>query len=226
MKNSICANTFITLKQGGVLFLDELPEYPRQALEAMRQPLEDGFVSVVRVNAQARYPARTMLVAAMNPCPCGHYGSKTQPCRCKPHEIERYRARISGPLLDRIDMRLEVSALPVSEMTATAGEEPSAAIRARVQAARQRQQARYAGGNVSCNAELSARQVNEVCALDDGCRAVLERACERCGLSMRAVNRIEKVARTIADLAGEERIGRAHLLEALAYRNLGKDDGL
>lgn len=213
----------ISLAHGGVLFLDELPEYQRAALEAMRQPLEDGFVSVVRVSAQAKYPARAMLIAAMNPCPCGHYGSKTQECRCKPHEIERYLSRISGPLLDRIDMQLEVSALPVSEITAGAKEEPSSVIRARVQAARARQQARYDRTHVTCNAELSARQVSEVCALDNDCRLLLERACEKYHLSMRAVSRIQKVARTIADLAGEERIGKAHLLEALAYRNLDKD---
>jgi len=210
----------ISLAHGGVLFLDELPEYDRGALEAMRQPLEDGFVSVVRVNAQAKYPARTMLVAAMNPCPCGHYGSSTHACRCKPHEIARYLSRISGPLLDRIDLQLEVSALPVAEITAAAAEEPSSAIRARVQAARARQQARYAGSGVSSNAELSARQVSEVCALDDACRVIIERACEKYNLSMRAVSRIQKVARTIADLAGEEKIGRTHVLEALKYRNL------
>ena len=210
----------ISLAHGGVLFLDELPEYNRAALEAMRQPLEDGFVSVVRVSAQAKYPARAMFIAAMNPCPCGNYGSKTQPCRCKPSEISRYLSRISGPLLDRIDMQLEVSAVPVKEITTSAPEEPSAAIRARVQAARERQQARYQGTGVACNAELSARQVAEVCEMDEACRQLIERACEKYSLSMRAVSRIQKVARTIADLAGEERVGRAHLLEALAYRNL------
>ena len=213
----------ISLAHGGVLFLDELPEYQRAALEAMRQPLEDGHVSVVRVSAQAKYPARAMLIAAMNPCPCGHYGSKTQPCRCKPHEIERYLSRISGPLLDRIDMQLQVSALPVSEITTGMREESSDAIRARVQAARKRQQERYGDQRISCNAELTARQVSEVCRLDDTCRMLLERACEKYNLSMRAVSRIQKVARTIADLAGEERIGKAHLLEALAYRNLEQD---
>ena len=210
----------ISLAHGGVLFLDELPEYNRAALEAMRQPLEDGFVSVVRVSAQAKYPARAMFVAAMNPCPCGNYGSKTQPCRCKPSEISRYLSRISGPLLDRIDMQLEVSAVPVREITASAPEEPSSAIRARVQAARARQQSRYQGTGVSCNAELSARQIGEICEMDDVCRMLIERACEKYSLSMRAVSRIQKVARTIADLAGEEKIGRAHVLEALAYRNL------
>ena len=210
----------ISLAHGGVLFLDELPEYDRAALEALRQPLEDGFVSVVRVAAQARYPARAMLVAAMNPCPCGHYGSKTQTCRCTPREISRYLGRISGPLLDRIDIRLEISAVPVSQITDGAMEESSSAIRERVQAARERQRARYAGSGVACNAELTARQAGELLAVGDDLRGVLERACARYQLSMRAVNRVLKVARTIADLAGEERIAQAHLLEALAYRNL------
>lgn len=210
----------ISLAHQGVLFLDELPEYDRAALEAMRQPLEDGFVSVVRIAAQARYPARSMLIAAMNPCPCGNYGSKTQPCRCTQKEIKRYLGRISGPLLDRIDMQLEVSAVPVKEITTSQREESSAAIRERVQAARSRQQARYAGEGVGCNAELSARQVTQVCRLDEACQTILERACERYNLSMRAVSRVLKVSRTIADLAGAEKIGRSHLLEALAYRNL------
>ena len=210
----------ISLAHQGVLFLDELPEYDRPALEAMRQPLEDGFVSVVRIAAQARYPARTMLIAAMNPCPCGNYGSKTQPCRCTQKEISRYLGRISGPLLDRIDMQLEVAAVPVKEITSSQTEESSAVIRARVQRARRRQQERYENEGIGCNAELSARQVTSVCKLDDACQAIIERACEKYNLSMRAVSRIMKVSRTIADLAGEESIGRAHVLEALAYRNL------
>ena len=210
----------ISLAHHGVLFLDELPEYNRQALEAMRQPLEDGFVSVVRVSAQAKYPARTMLIAAMNPCPCGNYGSKTQPCRCKPNEIARYLGRISGPLLDRIDMQLEVSALPVKEITEARPEEPSSAIRARVQAARERQVARYKDEGASCNAQLTARQVTEYCRVSEECRLLIERACEKYNLSMRAVSRILKVSRTIADLAGEAEIGRKHVLEALSYRCL------
>lgn len=215
----------ISLAHGGVLFLDELPEYDRAALEALRQPLEDGFVSVVRVSAQARYPARAMLVAAMNPCPCGNYGSRTQPCRCTPREIARYRGRISGPLLDRIDMQLEISAVPVRQIAQSAPEEPSSAIRARVQAARERQRQRYQGENIACNAELSARGLERYCAMDGECRSVLERACERYGLSMRAVSRVTKVARTIADLEGEEGIRRAHVLEALRYRNLDGEYG-
>lgn len=210
----------ISLAHNGVLFLDELPEYDRGALEALRQPLEDGFVSVVRVSAQAKYPARAMFVAAMNPCPCGNYGSSTQPCRCTQKEIARYLGRISGPLLDRIDMQLEVTAVPVRQITESAPEEPSEAIHARVQAARRRQQARYAGAGVSSNAELSARQLEQFCPLDDACRELIGKACDKYNLSMRAVSRVRKVARTIADLAGEENIGKAHILEALRYRNL------
>ena len=210
----------VSLAHNGVLFLDELPEYDRGALEALRQPLEDGFVSVVRVSAQAKYPARAMFVAAMNPCPCGNYGSSTQPCRCTQKEIARYLGRISGPLLDRIDMQLEVTAVPVRQITESAPEEPSEAIHARVQAARRRQQARYAGEGVSSNAELSARQLEQFCPLDDACRELIGKACDKYNLSMRAVSRVRKVARTIADLAGEENIGKAHILEALRYRNL------
>ena len=195
-------------------------ETDRGTLEALRQPLEDGFVNVVRANAQARYPARAMLIAAMNPCPCGNYGSKTQPCRCSQKEIARYLGRISGPLLDRIDMQLEVTAVPVRQITESVPEEPSAAIHSRVQAARKRQQERYRDEGITSNAELSARQLEVFCPLDDACRELIGRACDKYNLSMRAVSRVRKVARTIADLAGEEQIAKAHLLEALRYRNL------
>ncbi len=210
----------ISLAHHGVLFLDELPEYDRAALEAMRQPLEDGFVSVVRVSAQAKYPARAMLIAAMNPCPCGNYGSKTQKCRCSPREIKRYLGRISGPLLDRIDIQLEINPVPVKEITAGEAEEPSSVIRERVQAARARQQARYKEEGITCNAELTARQVTQICKLDSGTQTIVEKACERYNMSMRALSRVLKVARTIADLEGAQDISRAHVLEALAYRNL------
>ena len=205
---------------GALVVSDRIKPQAPGALEALRQPLEDGFVSVVRVSAQAKYPARAMFVAAMNPCPCGNYGSSTQPCRCTQKEIARYLGRISGPLLDRIDMQLEVTAVPVRQITESAPEEPSEAIHARVQAARRRQQARYAGEGVSSNAELSARQLEQFCPLDDACRELIGKACDKYNLSMRAVSRVRKVARTIADLAGEENIGKAHILEALRYRNL------
>ena len=161
-----------------------------------------------------------MLIAAMNPCPCGNYGSKTQPCRCSQKEIARYLGRISGPLLDRIDMQLEVTAVPVRQITESVPEEPSAAIHSRVQAARKRQQERYRDEGITSNAELSARQLEVFCPLDDACRELIGRACDKYNLSMRAVSRVRKVARTIADLAGEEQIAKAHLLEALRYRNL------
>ena len=152
--------------------------------------------------------------------PCGNYGNPQVPCRCSPKEISRYLSRISGPLLDRIDIQLEVTALAVKEITETPREESSAAIRERVQAARRRQQQRFAGEGIACNAELTARQVEEACRPDDAGSEVLERACERYHLSMRAVSRVLKVSRTIADLADEGQIGRAHILEAVRYRNL------
>ena len=210
----------VSLAHKGVLFLDELPEFSRAALDSLRQPLETGEVSVARVSMHVTYPAQFQLIAAMNPCPCGNYGSSTQPCRCTQKEIARYLGRISGPLLDRIDMQLEVTAVPVRQITESAPEEPSEAIHARVQAARKRQQARYAGEGVSSNAELSARQLEQFCPLDEACRELIGKACDKYNLSMRAVSRVRKVARTIADLAGEENIGKAHILEALRYRNL------
>ncbi|MDR3052135.1 MAG: YifB family Mg chelatase-like AAA ATPase [Oscillospiraceae bacterium] len=210
----------ISLAHGGVLFLDELPEYNRPTLEAMRQPLEDGFVSIARINAQARYPARVMMVAAMNPCPCGHYGSQAQQCRCTQHDIRRYLDRISGPLLDRIDLQMEVEAVPVREIADNAPEEASAAVRSRVNAARERQRARYAQAGIHCNAQLSAKQLDAACGLDEEGKALLFRAVERYKLSMRAYSRVLKVARTVADLAGEARVRAPYIAEAIQYRNL------
>ena len=211
----------ISLAHGGVLFLDELPECSRPALEAMRQPLEDGYVSISRINAQAQYPARVMLVAAMNPCPCGHYGSKAQPCRCKPQDIRRYLDRISGPLLDRVDLQMEIEAVPVQEIAQATQAETSEAVRARVNAARAIQHARYAQvPGQYCNAQLTSRQLELFCPLDDAGQALLFRAVDRYHMSMRAYGRVLKVARTVADLAGEERIAAPHVAEAVQYRNL------
>ena len=210
----------ISLAHRGVLFLDELPEFRKETLEVMRQPLEDGVVTISRASGSASFPSRFQLVCAMNPCRCGWYGDPSGRCVCSQASVQSYLSRISGPLLDRIDMQLEVSAVPVKEITAGAAEEPSAAIRERVQAARERQQVRYRGEDAACNAELTARQVSTYCALDEGCQALIERACEKYHLSMRAVSRIMKVSRTIADLAGKERIEKAHVLEALGFRNL------
>ena len=214
----------ISLAHDGVLFLDELPEYDRGALEALRQPLEDGFVSVVRVSAQAKYPARAMLVAAMNPCPCGNYGSATQPCRCTQKEIARYLGRISGPLLDRIDMHIEVESIPADRLADLTEAEPSSAIRERVCAARELQHRRYGedAGAIRCNAQLDARTLARACPMSPAARELLLLSCERLKLSNRAYTRILKVARTIADLEGASEISDAHVSEAVQYRTLDR----
>ncbi len=211
----------ISLAHGGVLFLDELPEYNRIALEALRQPLEDGFVSISRINAQARYPSRVMLVASMNPCPCGNFGSTTARCRCTPKAIRQYLDRISGPLLDRIDLQLQVEAVPVQDIAQPITEEGSEAVRARVNAAREVQQARFADvPGQYCNAQLTSAQLDEYCHLDEVSMSLLLRSMERYHLSMRTYTRLIKVARTIADLAGARDIAAEHMGEAIQYRNL------
>ncbi len=210
----------ISLAHNGVLFLDELPEYQRAVLEALRQPLEDGFVTVSRVRARSEYQARCMLVASMNPCPCGYYGSRVRACRCSEHEIHRYLERISGPLLDRIDLQVETDAVPVSEIRQTAASESSAAVRARVQAARQRQLRRFSHTSITCNAQATGSMVHELFPLPDDAARVLEKAVDKLRLSMRAYTRVIKVARTIADLEGAEQIQPPHILEAVQYRTI------
>ncbi|GIX30064.1 MAG: ATP-dependent protease [Porticoccaceae bacterium] len=203
----------ISLAHGGVLFLDELPEFPRQVLEVLREPLESGEIRISRARGRVRYPARFLLVAAMNPCPCGHWGSDR--CRCTPDAVRRYRARISGPLLDRIDLQVEVQPLPGDELLASRSPgEPSAAVRARVLAARERQLARQDRPN----GWLAAAEVERHCPLRPAERRYLATAVDRLGLSARACHRVIKVARTIADLAGAAQIERPHLAEALSYR--------
>lgn len=204
----------------GVLFLDELPEFQRPVLEALRQPLEDGFVSITRTHAQAVYPAQVMLVCSMNPCPCGYFGSHTRTCRCTPSEIKRYRNRVSGPLLDRIDIQIEVESVPVSQIALRSAEEPSEVMRRRVNAARGLQQQRYRGDGITCNAQLSGRLLEKYCALDDAPRRLLEDAANVMGLSSRGFTRLIKVARTIADLDGDGPIAERHVAEAVGYRAL------
>ena len=208
----------ISLAHHGVLFLDELPEFDRKVLEVLREPLESGHVTISRAARQARFPARFQLVAAMNPCPCGYLGHSAGRCHCTEEQVQRYRARISGPLLDRIDMHVEVPPLPREMLHGSAEGETSAEVRARVNAAREIQLAR---GNAP-NSMLTPRAIGRVCALSRADASLLEQATERLGLSARAYHRILKVARTIADLAGSDAIATAHLTEAIGYRRLDR----
>lgn len=210
----------VSLAHNGVLFLDELPEFSRSALEALRQPLEDGFVSVARVRKQAQYQSSFMLVAAMNPCPCGFYGSTRRICRCTPQEIRRYLDRVSGPLLDRIDLQIEVDAVPVQEINDTGDSESSAQVARRVLRARNLQSERYRNIRKHCNAQLSNPDVRRYCTTSDEAGRLLNSAVDSLKLSMRAYQRILKVARTIADLEGEQIISSGHVAEAIQYREL------
>lgn len=209
-----------SLAHNGVLFLDELPEFRRSALEALRQPLEDGEIHLGRARAAVRLPARFMLVAAMNPCPCGRHG--TDACTCSIERVRRYRARISGPLLDRIDVQIQVAATRSTELTGRAPGEASARMRERVAAARERQLERYRGRGVFCNAQLDPRMTRLHCEPDEPGAAILEAAIQRLGLSGRGFHRILRVARTIADLSGSERVEAAHVAEAIQYRALDR----
>ncbi|HWI62378.1 MAG TPA: YifB family Mg chelatase-like AAA ATPase [Symbiobacteriaceae bacterium] len=213
----------ITLAHRGVLFLDELPEFDRQVLEGLRQPLEEGRVLLSRAQASAVFPARPMLVAAANPCPCGYLGSGTRPCTCPPAAVGHYRSRLSGPLLDRFDMQIHLEPVPFEHLTeggATGGAEPSAAVRGRVEAARAVQRRRLQGTGMACNAEMAVSHVRRFCRLPRAAEALMRDAMDRLGLSLRAHDRTIKVARTIADLAGSENIEAAHVAEALQYRSL------
>lgn len=210
----------VSMAHNGVLFLDELPEFSRAALEALRQPLEDGIVSVSRIRHQAQYQAAFMLIAAMNPCPCGYFGSSTHACRCTPQEIRRYLDRVSGPLLDRIDLQIEVDAVPVKEINSSSSAESSAQVAARVASARRIQQERYKNESFHCNTQLNNAAVRKYCRMGREAESLLNAAVESMHLSMRAYNRILKTARTIADLAQEDNISSAHIAEAVQYREL------
>ena len=208
----------ISLAHHGVLFLDEMPEFSRHALEVLRQPLEDGVVRIARAQRTATFPARFVLIGAMNPCPCGFLGDPRRACRCTPAQIDRYAARLSGPLRDRIDLTVTVSALPSSELTTGQDGEPTAAIRARVEAARSRQLDRLAETRVRTNARLVSRALRQACALDASTLRLLHDATEKLGLTARAFDRILRVARTIADLSGTDRAEYAHVAEAIQFR--------
>ncbi len=213
----------ISISHNGVLFLDELPEFKRSTLEVMRQPLEDGRVTISRAAGTMTFPAEFILVAALNPCPCGYFGDPKRECRCSLVQVQRYRDRISGPLLDRIDIHLEVPSIQYSEMSSQAPGEASAPIRARIELAREIQRARYGKSKATCNARIGTKQLKTHCVLDEGGEGMMRMAMTEINLSARAYDRILKVSRTIADLAGEERILAEHVSEAIQYRTLDRN---
>ena len=210
----------VSLAHNGVLFLDELPEFHRSTLEVMRQPLEDGHVTVSRAAGSVTFPSEFMLVAAMNPCPCGYFGDLKRECRCGPIQVQRYRQRISGPLLDRIDLHIEVPSVEYRDISSERAEEPSTAIRERVATARERQRARLA--KTKCNARMGTKQLKQFCKLDVDSQELIRVAMSELNLSARAYDRILKVARTIADLASAEAIDAEHVSEAIQYRSFDR----
>ncbi|MGE5557853.1 MAG: YifB family Mg chelatase-like AAA ATPase [Bacillota bacterium] len=212
----------VSLAHHGVLFLDEFPEFKREVLEVLRQPLEDGMVTISRAAMALTYPARFMMVASQNPCPCGFHGDPVKDCRCTPFQVMKYRSRISGPLLDRIDLHIEVPRLKQEEILSPASGEPSSAIKKRVDKARQIQLKRFHDAGIFCNAHMGIKEIKKHCQLDEGGKNLLTQALHRLGLSARAYGRILKLSRTIADLAGAERINAAHLAEAIQYRILDR----
>lgn len=215
----------VSLAHNGILFLDELPEFSKQTLEVLRQPLEDRKITIARANYSVEYPCSFMFVASMNPCPCGYYGDPTHHCVCTPGQIQRYMSKISGPLMDRIDLHIEVPVVPFADLSKMASGEPSAAIRERVIKARQIQEERFKNHKgVYCNAQMSERMIHQYAEPDEASLNMLRMAMEKLSLSARAYSRILKVARTIADLEGTEKVQSQHIAEAIGYRSLDRGD--
>jgi len=212
----------VSLAHNGLLFLDEMPEFSRNVLENLRQPLEDGVVTISRASGSLTFPSRFMLVSAANPCPCGYYGDGTRTCHCLPMQIQRYMSKLSGPLLDRIDIHVEVPSVSFDDLHAPPTGEPSSVIRERVTKARAIQRQRFDGRNIFCNAHMGSKEIKEFCAMDETTRDMLRAGLERLGLSARAYDRVIKVARTIADLIGNEAIRPEHVTEAVQYRTLDR----
>ncbi|MBE6767178.1 MAG: ATP-binding protein [Ruminococcaceae bacterium] len=212
----------ISLAHNGVLFLDELPEFNRDVMEALRQPLEDGVVTISRVAGTLTYPCSITLVAAMNPCPCGYFGHPTKKCTCSPQQVSRYLSKISGPMLDRLDIHVEVPPIDFDSLKSKNAEESSASIRERVNKARRLQEERYRGTGITCNARLTPSMLEKYCTLSPEAEKALRAAFERMGLSARAYDRLLKVARTIADLGGSERIETPHIMQAIQFRSLDR----
>ena len=212
----------ISLAHNGVLFLDELPEYSRHTIETLRQPLEDGVITVARANATITYPANFTLIASMNPCPCGNFGSKDRECRCTPAQIHKYLSKLSGPIMDRIDIHVEVDNVSYSDLKSENKEESSASIKERVDKAREVQLRRFKNSKNFCNAKMSVPQTKKYCVLDEAGESLLRNAFEKLKLSARAHDRLLRVARTIADLEGEENILPSHIAEAIGYRSLDR----
>ncbi len=212
----------ISLAHNGVLFLDELPEFTRPAMEILRQPMEDGVVTISRVGGNAAFPCRFMLVAAMNPCPCGYHGHPTRPCTCSPRAVERYQSRISGPLMERIDLHVQVLPVEFQQLSGKNTAESSAQIRKRVNTARQLQVERYKGLGYSCNAGIPSSQLEETVKATHEAQSLLEAAFDRFGFSARSYTRVLRVARTIADLERSENVQADHVAEAVQYRTLDR----
>lgn len=212
----------VSLAHNGVLFLDELPEFKKHVLEVLRQPLEDGDVSIARAHQTLQFPARFVLVVASNPCPCGYYGDKIRECTCTPQQIQRYNAKVSGPLMDRIDLHLEVAAVPFKEISDERQGEPSSAIKKRVDACRKIQEMRYQNNRkIHCNSQMGPGEIDTFCSLDPTAVRLLERSVEKLGLSARGCHRILKIARTIADMDNKKELELSHVAEAVQYRRNG-----